>query len=65
MKYEIIDATDREPIGAAFASQSEAADYIRLGGNRLGYAYQSSRERITSAESYNAMLLMQGLGVGV
>ena len=63
MKYEIIDAKSREKIGAAFATEHEAADYIRWGGNELGYAYRQSSERMSNAESYNAGLLMIGLGV--
>ena len=63
MKYEIIDAKSREPIGAAFATEVEAAKYISWGGNELGYAYHESSERMSNAESYNAGLLMLGLGV--
>lgn len=63
MKYEIIDAKSREPIGAAFATEREAADYIRWGGNGLDYAYRQSSERMSNAETYNAGLLMMSLGV--
>ena len=64
MKFEIIDSETREPIGAAFKTESEAADYVRL-AKGLGYAYQPSRERLTNVESYNAMLLWEGLSDGI
>jgi len=62
MKYEIIDSHDREPIGAAFRTESEAAEYIRE-ARGLGYAYRASRDRLTDGEIYNAGILQQSLGV--
>ena len=62
MKYEIVDSQTHEPVGAAFQTEGEAADYVRL-AKGLGYAYQASRERLTNDEAYNAGMLIQCLGV--
>ena len=62
MKYEIIDSKTGEPTGAAFQTASEAAEFLSL-VKGCGYAYRQSSERLDSSETYNANLLLQGVGV--